>query len=365
MTPADPHSQIQALRRQLQSLIDAAHANERKLDRFDALERRLIAVTSMEELVQLLLCDTPQDFGLDAAELWLLDPDDELRRALPAIPSLPLPGGAAPRLLASHAPLAALFGAARSNRQTHLLGPGSPLLAGAFSGPATVRSAALLPLIRQGVLIGSLHLGSADPERYDATSGTKFLDRLAAIAAIAIESTLNRERLRRAGMTDGLTGVHNRRYFDHRSLIEFSQAVRHRYPLACLFLDIDHFKAINDGHGHQAGDEVLRQVGGLVLRSLRAGDLAARYGGEEFVLLLPRTDRAGAVEVAERIRALVAESPFPTPTGGSVSATLSIGLAMLPGQGAATLADLLGAADRALYAAKAQGRNRTLSLDAS
>jgi len=355
MTPQD---QVQELRRQLQSLLDAATANERKLDRFDALERRLIAVTSMEELVNLLLVDCRSDFGLDAAELWLLDPDEELRRALPALPM-----ARAPRLLDGHGPLKDLFGA---QRLTRLIGPGpdQALLPLAFGGDAGIRSAALLPLIRQGLLIGSLHLGSRDPERYDAASGTKFLDRLAAIGAIAIESMLNRERLRRAGMTDGLTGVHNRRYFDHRSLIEFSQAVRHRYPLACLFLDIDHFKAINDRHGHPAGDEVLRQVGGLILRSLRTGDLAARYGGEEFVILLPRTDLTGACEVAERIRLLVQEAPFVTPEGGTVGATLSVGLAMLPA-GATSFAELLAAADRAVYDAKRAGRNRTVAAESA
>lgn len=356
MTSAEPHHQVQQLRRQLQSLIEAAQANERKLDRFDALERQLIAVSSMEELVNLLLVDCRADFGLDAAELWLIDPEDELRRALPSLPMVK-----APRLLDGHGPLKALYGAVRATR---LIGPGADaeLLPTAFEPGTAIRSAALLPLIRQGLLIGSLHLGSRDPERYDAGSGTKFLDRLAAIAAIAIESMLNRERLRRAGMTDGLTGVHNRRYFDHRSLIEFSQAVRHHYPLACLFLDIDHFKAINDGHGHPAGDEVLRQVGGLILRSLRTGDLAARYGGEEFVVLLPRTDLTGAREVAERIRQMVQEAPFITPDGGTVSATLSAGLAMLP-PGATSFAELLGAADRALYEAKRSGRNRTVAAD--
>jgi len=354
MNASDPQAQVQELRRQLQSLLDAAKANERKLDRFDALERRLVAVGSMEELVNLLLVDCREEFGLDAAELWLLDPDEELRRALPALPMVK-----APQLLDGHGPLKDLFGAARTTR---LIGPGpdQALLAQAFGAEAGVRSAALLPLIRQGLLIGSLHLGSRDPERYDAASGTKFLDRLAAIAAIAIESMLNRERLRRAGMTDGLTGVHNRRYFDHRSLIEFSQAVRHRYPLACLFLDIDHFKAINDRHGHPTGDEVLRQVGGLILRSLRTGDLAARYGGEEFVVLLPRTDLAGACEVAERIRLMVQDAPFVTPEGGTVSATLSVGLAMLEA-GATSFAELLSAADRAVYEAKRAGRNRTVA----
>ena len=202
-----------------------------------------------------------------------------------------------------------------ATRTTRLVGPGADeaLLARAFAPEAGVRSAALLPLIRQGLLIGSLHFGSRDPERYDRSSGTKFLDRLAAIAAIAIESMLNRERLRRAGMTDGLTGVHNRRYFDHRSLIEFSQAVRHRYPLACLFLDIDHFKAINDAHGHAAGDEVLRQVGGLILRTLRTGDLAARYGGEEFALILPNTPRSGAMTYARALIRTMALAHIPHP----------------------------------------------------
>ena len=353
-SPTDPHEQVLALRRQLQSLLEAATANERKLDRFDALELRLMSVGSMEELVHLLLVDCRTDFNLDAAELWLIDPDGELNRALPALPM-----ATAPQLLQSHAPLRDVFGAARTSR---LIGPGheEALLAKTFRPGSAIGSAALLPLIRQGLLIGSLHLGSRDPERYDAASGTKFLDRLAAIAAIAIESMLNRERLRRAGMTDGLTGVHNRRYFDHRSLIEFSQAVRHRYPLACLFLDIDHFKAINDGHGHLGGDEVLRQIGGLILRSLRTGDLAARYGGEEFVVLLPRTDLAGACEVAERIRLTVQDAPFVTPDSGTVSATLSVGLAMLP-TGAKSFTELLGAADRALYDAKRAGRNRTVA----
>jgi two-component system cell cycle response regulator len=107
---------------------------------------------------------------------------------------------------------------------------------------------------------------------------------------------------------------------------------------------------------------VLRQVGGLIQRSLRTGDLAARYGGEEFVVLLPRTDLAGACEVAERIRLMVQDAPFVTPDGGSLNATLSAGLAMLPAE-ATSFAELLNAADRALYEAKRGGRNRTVSDD--
>ena len=110
MNPSDPHAQVQELRRQLQALLEAAKANERKLDRFDALERRLVAVSSMEELVNLLLVDCREDFQLDAAELWLLDPDEELRRALPALPM-----AKAPKLLDSHAALKDLFEIGRAH----------------------------------------------------------------------------------------------------------------------------------------------------------------------------------------------------------------------------------------------------------
>jgi diguanylate cyclase (GGDEF)-like protein len=345
MVRPDPHTELQQLRRQLQALLEAAQDNERKLDRFDALERRLIASVSMPELMERLLHGSREEFGLDEVELWLLDPESELRRTLPS------EAPARPRWLDGYGALASIYGAGRN---TLLLGARHPLLARAFTAPG-MRSAALLPLIREGVLIGSLHLGSRDAGRYRAGDGTKFLDRLASVAAISIESTLNRERLRIAGMTDGLTGVHNRRYFDHRSQIEFSQALRHRYPLAALFLDIDHFKAVNDGHGHQAGDEVLRQVGRVIQQSLRGGDLAARYGGEEFVVLLPRTAEAGALEVAERIRQAVADRRFELATG-PLRATLSVGLAVLAGD---DLCQLLARADAALYLAKRHGRNRT------
>ena len=121
------------------------------------------------------------------------------------------------------------------------------------------------------MLIGGLHLGSTDPTRYDSSSGT-VPGPSGAIAAISIESTLNRERLRIAGMTDALTGLHNRRYFDHRSQIELSQALRHRAPPG-LFIDVDHLKQVSDTHGHSAGDQVvLRQVGRLIQQMLRSGD---------------------------------------------------------------------------------------------
>ncbi|MFO1225546.1 DUF484 family protein [Roseateles sp.] len=343
----DDRAQLLALRQRLQTLLEAAQDNERKLDRFDAVERKLIAAVSMAELIERLLMGCRDEFQLDAVELWLLDPECELRRTVPP------DALAQPRWLDGYAPLAGLYG---NGRTSQLLGEQHPALASAFAAQAGIRSAALLPLIRENVLIGSLHLGSTDPTRYDSSSGTKFLDRLGAIAAISIESTLNRERLRIAGMTDALTGLHNRRYFDHRSQIELSQALRHRAPLACLFIDVDHFKQVNDTHGHSAGDQVLRQVGRLIQQMLRSGDLAARYGGEEFVLLLPRTAEEGALEVAERIRLAVAGRDFsdsPTPLRASVS----IGLAVLPAGGASDLASLINAADAALYEAKRQGRN--------
>ena len=220
----------------------------------------------------------------------------------------------------------------------------------------------MLPLVRQDALIGSLHFGSADPERYDGLSGTQFLERLTAIIAVCLGSALNQERLKLIGLTDALTGVQNRRYFEHRCQIEARNARRHNQPLACMFLDVDRFKRINDAYGHQAGDEVLRHVAGIIQSQLRAGDTVARYGGEEFVVMLPHTPVHHAKNIAERIRERIALHPFGVGAGQIPGVTISIGLSMLEnGEGEAELASrMIESADRALYQAKAGGRNRVV-----
>lgn len=343
------------LRQRLEDLLQEARQNEVKQRRFDQLERQLIGARSLAELVRLLLVDYREVFGIESVSLVLVDPECELARILD------VPGSQALQLQRSARELVGLYGAEPGTR---LCAYDSRAHAGLFDAPAgSIASVALLPLLRGGELIGSLNLGSAVAERYDSGAGTSFLDRLAVVVAICVENAIAHERLKRAGLTDALTGVQNRRYFEHRSLAEVSQALRHRQSLACMFLDIDHFKRINDTHGHQAGDDVLRDVAGIIQTQLRASDTIARYGGEEFVVLLPQTGAAFAHDIAERIRVAVAANDFSLPTGeSSVSVTISIGLAMLgagvAGEEASLAVALVAEADRALYEAKHGGRNR-------
>ena len=357
----DPQVENQYLRRQLQSLLAEARQNEEKMRRFDRLERRLIGTRSLAELVNTLLHDYKAVFDLDAVTLALADPEYEAARILESETK----GGANIDnliLLDSPATLEEIFGG-----NAPVLGAYIPARhAGLFGAAAgAIASLALLPLMRQGCLIGSLNLGSGKPGRFAGDSGTDFLERLAAIVAICLENALNHERLKQIGLTDPLTGINNRRYFDHRCLEEITHARRHGQPLACMFLDVDKFKRINDGLGHQAGDEVLRNVAAKIKAQLRASDIVARYGGEEFVVLLPQTGSQQALDVAERIRASIASQRFQPLPGQAVPITISIGLAMLPGETAeketAALAEkLIAAADAALYRAKEDGRNRVV-----
>ena len=159
-----------------------------------------------------------------------------------------------------------------------------------------------------------------------------------------------REELRGLAMTDALTGLHNRRWMQEQLTALASLHRRHGTPLSALLIDVDHFKQVNDALGHEAGDQVLRAIGGRIAERVRTEDVVARWGGEEFLVLTPETGVEAAVALAEDLRATVAAAP------DGPSATISVGVAeMRPGM---TPSDLVREADDAMYVAKAAGRNR-------
>ncbi len=161
-------------------------------------------------------------------------------------------------------------------------------------------------------------------------------------------------------ITDGLTGLFNRRYMETHLAGLVEQASARSKPIAVLILDIDYFKSINDGHGHDAGDDVLREFSLRIRKCIRNIDLACRYGGEEFVVVMPETDLAVAAMVAERLRRRIAGEPFAIQQGAaSLEVTISIGIAALGG-GEDNAAAILKRADQALYRAKRDGRNRVV-----
>ncbi len=168
--------------------------------------------------------------------------------------------------------------------------------------------------------------------------------------------------LEQLSTTDPLTGLRNRRYLAEVLSVEFLRAKRYRTPLSVVMADIDHFKAVNDRHGHSTGDSVLEAVGALLKRRLRGSDHGGRYGGEEFLMVLANADGDGARVFAERLRQEVASTELAAETGGVIRVTLSIGVATL-GPEHETPGDLVSQADEALYRAKQAGRNRVAGAE--
>lgn len=169
------------------------------------------------------------------------------------------------------------------------------------------------------------------------------------------------ERAYEATVRDALTGVFNRRHLEERLISEWAYAKRHRVSLAVLFLDIDHFKGINDRYGHGGGDAVLRALGAFLRRAMRTEDLVARYGGEEFVIALRGVDRPGVLVAAERVRSGI-EQLTVEHNDGFIPVTASVGVATIgPDRDEPSLEALLAAADGALYRAKSLGRNRVVT----
>ncbi len=162
-------------------------------------------------------------------------------------------------------------------------------------------------------------------------------------------------------VTDGLTGLHNRRYMESHLTTLAEQASQRGKSLALMMLDIDYFKSINDSYGHDAGDDVLREFALRIRKAIRGIDLACRYGGEEFVIVMPETDLHIAGMVAERLRRAIAGEPFSVHKGAKrIKVTISIGLSMLARKGE-SVSDVIKRADVALYRAKHDGRNRVVA----
>jgi diguanylate cyclase (GGDEF)-like protein len=205
----------------------------------------------------------------------------------------------------------------------------------------------VIPMFYKGALKGSLVLGKkGDGQPYNRRD-IEILESLAGQAAIAMENA----RLYEEAVTDGLTGIYHHRYFDNRLKEEMERSRRYGHPLSLIMIDLDLFKEINDEHGHQAGDNLLRELARTLQNGARGGDIVARLGGDEFAILLPETSAEVATEVAHRLRGQVEQVRV-----GDLGLTISLGVAS--SESVDTDADLVAQADRALYQAKHSGRNR-------
>jgi diguanylate cyclase (GGDEF)-like protein len=212
----------------------------------------------------------------------------------------------------------------------------------------------VLPLRSRTASIGALVLGSTDADSLMQRS--EVASALVAQGLTAYDNASLFARVQNLAVVDELTGIANRRRFMEMADRDLEAAIRHGRPLAAMMIDIDHFKNINDTYGHPTGDDVIRAVANRLTEHARRTDLLGRYGGEEFALLLPETVTRTCRDLAERLRAGVADVPIPT-RSGPLTVTVSVGFTAR-GPSDPDLAALLSRADEALYEAKKAGRNR-------
>ncbi len=352
-----PEAENRLLREKLDHWEKEARNNEEVFRRFHEREQALLDADDLPRLLEVLTRELQHSFRVPCITLVLQDGNHELRHLLTSAGQQPQDFGDVLFIDDMEA-----FHPIYTRLHRPWLGPYMGEEHGAlFSGCRPLRSIALVPLLLRGNLVGSLNLGSGDPTRFTRHHGTEFLSRLAMIAAVCLENTAIRQHLVVSGLTDALTGLHNRRYLERRLQEEIARARRYGHPLSCLFVDADHFKRVNDLHGHASGDLVLREISQRMKECLRASDVATRYGGEEFALLLPQTDATEAFHLAERIRRRIEEHPLPIAGGDAIPVTVSVGVGELgEGEAGEAAQQMLAEADAALYQAKREGRNRVI-----
>lgn len=347
------------LRARLRELTEAAARNEQVLRKTQERELELLRAGSIVQLFDRLINGLRESYRLAAVALILQDPDHELRHllvgdgftaeTLRAIQFVDTLAGLAPQFAGLDRPW---LGAWRAADHELLFGAGRRL-----------GSVALIPLPRRERLEGVLAFASHDRHRFTEELASDYLNHLGVIAAICIENAVNRARLLRSGVTDFLTGWHNRRYLHARLREELARAQRSSGHVACLMIDVDHFKRINDQYGHLAGDNVLREVAHRIDAEIRVADTGARFGGDEFAIVLAGAGLEEAATLAERVHRVVSGQPIAVAGDTEELVTLSIGVAAArprrDTRDYKVLAEqLLAEADAALYRAKTAGRNR-------
>lgn len=359
----------QALRTRMAYLLEQAERNHNIMMRHQAFDLEIVGAGTFPELVGTIFRTLPIISELEAVTLTLIDEGGDINTVMG---KLGVNFSEFPDLIFVEEVDDLGFDLGRRNAYSPTP---KPLLGMYDAGkhghafprpPDGLQSVALVPLLRNKRIIGSLNLGSVDPTRFTPSLGTDFIEHMASIIAICLENVISNEMLKYIGLTDSLTGVYNRRYMDRRLLEEISRARRQDYDISFMYIDIDHFKRVNDTVGHQGGDEVLREVAQRIKAELRLSDALARFGGEEFVVLLINADLDSAAFVAERIRAGIAASMIHVSPSVRVSITASLGVACLDRSDLSVTPEtaameLIAQADSALYQAKDSGRNRVLT----
>ena len=346
------------LKQTLSELLSSASKNQQTQEKFYELELYFLESRTYESLIKRILEDLRVKLRLTQVELVLIDPENEIRHLVEEIYGeldyvnlkyvddflsvKPYYQGAIRLELTQQAErIEKLF----------------------VNQPKLCKSMAQLPLTRGNQIIGSLHLGSRDVNRFHKGLATNFLQHLSSIISVCIENSINQEKYIHLSLVDMLTRAKNRRYFFQSLAKEIARASRSFAPISCLFIDIDHFKKINDIHGHLVGDRALRIVSEAIIPQLRKSDTLARFGGEEFTVLLPDCDEAHAHEIAERIRHKISAIKVENTLHETFQLTISIGISNWePSEQQFDNADaiqnyLINTADEGVYLAKKEGRN--------
>ncbi|GEP00166.1 GGDEF domain-containing protein [Methylobacterium haplocladii] len=318
-----------------------AEGQKREPERLAALDRYDILDTPCEEAFDRITRLTRRIFDVPMSTITLIDGHRQWFKSRTGVAACETPRGPALCDVAIRETRALIV--PDTNEDPRFLA--NPFVVGA----PHIRFYAGAPLITpEGHGIGTLCAMDTKPRSF-LDDQVETLTDLARIVMSELE-------LRMLAMTDGLTGTLSRRAFREEFARAFALAQRHRHDLSCIMVDLDHFKSVNDRHGHAVGDLVLAAATAACREELRKSDAFGRMGGEEFAVLLPYTSLASALRVAEKLRAAIAHVRIPTP-GGALQVTASFGVAALDGA-TADMDGLLENADAALYAAKHEGRNR-------